>query len=54
MKTDDPKPTGYDTLREAVAAIIEHEKQREQSAKPGRERLGLNFKSAHKGRATAD
>ncbi|MGZ3269034.1 MAG: hypothetical protein ACXU7X_12575 [Croceibacterium sp.] len=44
--TDEPKPRGYDTLREALAAIIEHEAGRRcevKEAKPARERLGLNF-----------
>ncbi len=39
---DDERPIGYDTLLEALAVLIEHE--RTQRREQTRTRLGLNFK----------
>ena len=40
--TDDEKPIGYDTLREAMAVIIEHEAARAQ-ARPNSDRGKLSL-----------
>lgn len=39
--TDDDKPTGFATLREAMAAIIEHEETKRRETCSGREKLSL-------------
>jgi hypothetical protein len=39
--TDDDKPIGFDTLREAMAVIIEHEASKRREQASSREKLSL-------------